>query len=539
MRVPGARLNGAERRAIAEAITGKQVGGDTLGASTGRCATADPMSDIATTPGWNGWGPDLTNARFQQLKAAGLTPGDIPRLKLQWAFGYPDANIAWSQPTIAGGRLFVGSQNGTVYSLNAKSGCIYWVFSAGGGVRTAPSVGRMSGKKGYVVYFGDTTATAYALDAMTGAKLWTRKVESHPLARITGAPALYDGRLYVPMSSYEEAQGANPDYGCCTFRGSITALDASTGDIVWKTYAIPEAPSLRGHSTKGTELFGPAGGSIWSAPTIDARRGRLYAATGNTYSGKVQPNAEAVLAFDLKTGKILWVTKGEPMESNDVYIGSCNGHEKENPNCPEKNGPDVDFGTSPVLTKTPGGKDLIVIGSKNGLGMAMDPDQNGKMLWQYRAGQGSILGGIEWGVAADGEKIYFPLSDILRPKPGGLHALSPATGERLWYAPPQPPKCPPGPGCNAAQSAAITVIPGAIFSGANDGVMRAYSTKDGAIIWEYDTNREFQTLNGVPAHGASMIGPGPVIAGGMLYFNSGYGAFGGRPGNVLLAFRPE
>ena len=177
-----------------------------------------------------------------------------------------------------------------------------------------------------------------------------------------------------------------------------------------------------------------------------------------------------MLAFDLKTGKILWATRGEPLESNDVYITNCRGQEKENPNCPEKNGPDVDFGTSPVLAKTPSGKELIVIGSKNGLGMAMDPDQSGKMLWQYRAGQGSTLGGIEWGTATDGEKIYFPLSDINTPKPGGLHAVSPATGERVWYAPPVRPECPQGPaGCNAAQSAAITVIPGVVFSGANDG----------------------------------------------------------------------
>ena len=241
MRVPGARLNGPERRAVAEAITGKQLDGDTLGASTGRCTSAGPMSDIGTTPGWNGWGPDLTNARFQPHKAAGLTAEEIPRLKLQWAFGYPDVNIAWGQPTIAGGRLFVGSQNGTFYSLNARSGCIYWVFSAGGGVRTAPSVGRKA-REGKATSFISRIPLRPPMRWMRrlGAQgVGTHKVDSHPLARITGAPALYNGRLYVPMSSYEESQGANPDYGCCSFRGSITALDASNGDVAWKKSRHP------------------------------------------------------------------------------------------------------------------------------------------------------------------------------------------------------------------------------------------------------------------------------------------------------------
>jgi polyvinyl alcohol dehydrogenase (cytochrome) len=390
---------------------------------------------------------------------------------------------------------------------------------------------------GFVVYFGDTNANVYALDASTGEKIWVRKVEDHPLARITGSPVLYEDRLYVPVSSYEEAQGANPLYGCCTFRGSLAAINVRTGTVAWKTYTIDTEPKPRGKSSAGVTLWGPSGAAIWSAPTIDARRALVYVATGNTYSEPAQPTSDAVLALEMTTGKIRWTRQVTP---NDTFISGCRqGQGPANPNCPDPNGPDYDFGNPPILTSLANGHDLIVIGQKSGVGFAMDPDKQGQVLWQYRAGRGGALGGIEWGSAVDAEHAYFPVSDITRPNPGGLHAVALATGERVWFAPPPPPKCGSGRGCNSAQSAAITVIPGVVFSGSVDGVLRGYSTKDGAIVWEFDANRQFQTVNGVPAKGASMIGPGPVIAGGMLFVNSGYGAFGGRPGNVLLAFSVE
>jgi polyvinyl alcohol dehydrogenase (cytochrome) len=263
---------------------------------------------------------------------------------------------------------------------------------------------------------------------------------------------------------------------------------------------------------------------------VDAKRRMLYVTTGNTYSGPPQPSSDAVVAIDLKTGAIKWTKQASPA---DIYVSNCG--RGANPNCPETSGPDVDFGSAPILATLPGGRDLIVIGQKSGVGWAFDPDKNGDLVWQYRASAGGLLGGIEWGSAADGTLAYFAVSDILSPKPGGLHAVSLATGERVWMAPPPPPKC-SGRGCNGAQSAALTVIPGAVFSGSNDGALRAYSTKDGAVIWEFDSNREFETTNGVKGRGASMIGPGPAISGGMIFVNSGYGAFGGRAGNVLLAF---
>jgi polyvinyl alcohol dehydrogenase (cytochrome) len=359
-----------------------------------------------------------------------------------------------------------------------------------------------------------------------------RKVDDHPFARITGSPTFHDGRLYVPLSSYEEAQGADPQYPCCTFRGSVSALDASTGRVIWKTYMIRDAAKRRGTSSAGVPLWGPSGSGIWSAPTIDANRRLVYVGTGNTYSAPAQASSDAVVALDLETGSIRWMRQVTP---NDVYVTGCSSG---NPNCPEAPGPDVDFGSPPMLARV-NGRDVIVIGQKSGVGYAMDPDRKGEVLWQYRAGKGGTLGGMEWGGAVDGGLAYFAVSDIQQPEPGGLHAVDIATGRRAWFAAPASPVCGSGTGCNAAQSAAITVIPGAILSGSNDGALRAYSTTDGKLLWQYDTNREFGSINGVPAKGASLIGPGPVVAGGMVYVNSGYGGFGGRPGNVLLAFGLE
>jgi polyvinyl alcohol dehydrogenase (cytochrome) len=532
MRPQGARLSGAERRAVAEFITGKTIEGDVSGAGTGRCKPGEPLQDPAKSPRWSGWSPSTTNTRFQSADQAGLSPSDLPRLKLKWAFGFPDASVAWSHPTVAGGRLFVGSQNGTVYALDARTGCIQWTFSASGGVRTAITVAP-AGAARLVVYFADTAANAYALDAATGRTLWVRRVDDHPAARITGSPTFFEGRLYVPVASYEEAQGADPQYPCCTFRGSVAALDAESGAVEWKTYMIAESPERRGTSSAGVPLWGPAGAGIWSAPTVDPARRALYVATGNAYSAPAAATTDAVVALDLATGAIRWSRQVTP---NDVYISTCRAG---NLNCPDTLGPDHDFGSPPLLARA-GNRDVIVIGQKSGLAFAMDPEKKGEILWQYRAGQGGTLGGMEWGAAADAERAYFAVSDITTEQPGGLHAVSVATGMRVWFAPPRPPACGGSSrGCNAAQSAAVTAMAGAVLSGSNDGSLRAYSTSTGEVLWEFDTNREFSTVNGVPARGASIIGPGAVVAGGMVYFNSGYGAFGGRPGNVLLAFGPE
>ena len=523
MRYQGLSLSGVERREIAEYLSGKKLGGDLTGAAAARCANPPPQGAVSRGRGdWNGWGPTIENTHFQSAEAAGLTAEQVPRLTLKWAFGFPDTTSAWAQPSIVGGRLYVGSQNGTVYAMDPKSGCVIWTFTANGGVRASVSIG--DGR----AFFSDQKGFAYALDAATGKQIWVRKVDDHPLIRLTGSPALFDGRLYVPTSSYEEA-GKSPTYACCTFRGSVVALDAKSGDVVWRAYTIAEAARVLGKRADGGESWGPAGGAIWSAPTIDRKRGALYVGVGNTYAGAAtQPATNAVAAFDLKTGRLLWAKQVAAPDIFGCRVGEAN--------CGERPGPDFDFGSSPALTRLPDGRDVIVIGNKSGIGYAMDPDKQGAMLWEYRAGKGSALGGIEWGAAVDGQQAYFPVADGNSPTPGGLHAVALATGARAWFVPPSPVKCRPGRGCNGAQSAAITVIPGVVFSPSMDGAVRAFSTKDGSLLWEYDSNHEFETLNGVKARGGSMNGPAPVVVDGMVYVNSGYGAFGSRTGNVLMAF---
>lgn len=552
MREQGAALGDAERRAVAEYLSGRKMG-SVQQSTTERCATSQPLSNPAQRPRWNGWGATLTNSRFQSADQAGLTAEEVPRLRLKWAFGFPGASSARAQPTVAAGRLFVGSEDGVVYALDAKTGCTVWTFAAKAGVRTAITIAPRVDPRGgsaHTLYFGDLSAQVYAVDADRGELLWTQKLDNHAHARITGSPVLYDGRLYVPVSGVgEEGAGSTAGYVCCTFRGSVVALDAATGATHWKTYTVNEAPKPRGKGAQGQVSWGPSGASVWSAPTIDAKRGMLYVGTGNNFSGPKTRTSDAIIAMNLESGTVKWVNQ---RTADDVSIGGCRDRHARRPNCPEEVGPDLDFASSPMLVTLPNGRDLLIAGQKSGITWALDPDNEGAVVWQYRAGKGGPFGGIEWGTATDGEHAFLPIADdhaalYSRPEdkseaartPGGLHAVRLDTGQRTWFAPPPPLKCAGALRCSPAQSAAVTAIPGVVFSGSFDGGIRAFSAKDGSMLWEFDTNREFETVNGVTAKGASIGGPGPVIVDGMFYVNSGYGGLGGRPGNVLLAFEVE
>lgn len=525
-------MSPAERVAVAEFLTDQQVIDQAIEITAGLCADSTPMADPATMPFWNGWGPDVGNARFQPV--AGLTGADVGSLTLKWAFGLPGETQARAQPAVAGGRLFTGSQGGSgaVYALDAETGCTYWTFQPQAGVRSAFSIGPLPGADGYAVYFVDRQANVYAVNADTGRQIWSTKVEESAAVRGTGALTLYENLLFVPMTGVtEENSASNPDYECCRFRGSITALETATGAVVWKTYTIPE-PERRGTSTTGVPLWGPAGVGIWSAPTVDAQRGMIYAATGNAYADPPQPTADAVIALDIGTGEIRWVNQLTP---GDTWIGGCGPDAADNPNCPGEVGPDFDFSASPVLARTASGRDLLVVPQKSGMAYALDPENDGETVWEYRAGPGSAVGGV-WGAAVGEGLAYIAVGGYFRNDTGGIHAVDLNTGERVWFTPPQPTLCDGGRGCSAVQSAAVTAIPGGVFSGSGDGGMRFYSAEDGSILWTFDANREFETNNGVPANGGSFDGPGPVVAGRMVYMLSGNGGFVGSPGNVLLAF---
>ncbi len=526
------------------------TGGTIIDPCLGPAARA-PFAPDQKQPHWNGWGVDVTQRRFQPAAMALLSAADVPRLKLKWAFGYEDANQAYAQPTIVGGRLFVGSAGRWVYSLNSKSGCIYWKIRTDFPVRTAIVVAALG--KGWAAYFGDQHGHVYAVDALTGNALWQTSLDSHPDAHVTGAPTLAEGRLYVGVSSLEEVSGADAKYPCCKFRGSVSALDATTGKVIWKSYTIAEEPEPTGRNKNGVQLWGPSGAGIWSSPTIDLKKHLVYVTTGDNYSDPPTRTSDAFLAFDMETGKLVW---SRQMTHRDAYNIDCDLPLEQRVNCPASNGPDFDFGSSAILVNLANGRRALVAGAKSGIVYAVDPDHQGSLLWQRRVSRGGTLGGVQWGSAADTEKIYVAVSDLQRraaaagspagrdsvygvpyeldPKiGGGLFALALDSGKIVWHTP--HPGC-DRPGCSPAQSAAVTAIPGVVFSGGVDGHLRAYSMEDGQITWDADTEREYTTVNGVKASGGSLDASGVVIVDGMLYANSGYFFQGSTAGNVLLAF---
>ena len=486
--------------------------------------------DLAATGGWNGWGWDAANSRYQPQP--GLAAAAVPRLKLKWAFAYPAA-MTWGQPTVMGGRVFVTNTTGQVYSLDANTGCTWWTFEAGAPVRTALSIARGDTEHSAVAYFGDTAAVVHAMDANTGQEIWHIRVEEHPLARVTGAPVLSGEHLLVPLASFEEGAAAAPGYSCCTFRGSVVALDIHTGKTVWKRSTIAEPLKEYHREGNSTRYFGPAGASVWGTPTVDRERGVLYVGTGNDYTDISSSATDAVMAMGLTDGAIRW---SQQLVPDDNWSSGC----AYGGPCPKPAGTDADFAASVILVILPSGKHIVVAGQKSGVVYGIDPGAGGKVLWHTKVGAGGVFGGVEWGMAAMGGTVFVPISDSLintsaaaRP---GLAALDAATGKQLWWAAAPPPVCSWGQDdCRGALSQAVSVIPGVVFAGSQDGHLRGFDTRTGKLLWDYDTARTVPAVNAASASGGSLDAGGPVIANGVVYVNSGYGQFLGHGGNVLLA----
>jgi polyvinyl alcohol dehydrogenase (cytochrome) len=532
-------LSPAEIDAIALYVTGKApVAAAAPAADRNTCPTHPPID--AANAAWTGWGRDLANTRYQP--APGLKPADAPRLKLKWAFAYPGG--VNSQPVLVGGRVFVASFAGKVYSLDAKSGCVHWRRDETGAVRTALEIGPLGGKSGRLAaFYGDSASVVHALDATSGAPIWQAKVEDHPRAVITGSPVLYKGRLYVPLSSLEEGVSLDRKYGCCTFRGSVVALDAATGKVLWKTYAIAQAPAPTKVNAAGAQMYGPAGAAIWSAPTIDPKRGVLYVATGDSYTDAPNTGSDAVIAMDLASGKVRWTRQ---VTEHDNYLVGCYGQKGQPPNCPDTVGPDHDFGASVILRTLKNGHDVLLAGQKSGMTYALDPDHEGKVIWSTRVGGGGALGGVEWGMAAGPDVLYAGVADtVTAPGKGqpGLVAVSIADGKLLWRTPA------PGPCsakvvanlagfCATGLSAAVSAAPGLVIAGSMDGRLRAYDAKDGKVLWDFPGGGvPFTAVNvDAPVSGGGYNGAGAAIGGGMVFHHLGYRGFNPGGMNLLLAF---
>jgi polyvinyl alcohol dehydrogenase (cytochrome) len=535
-------MNEERKKALAEFITGKTLSSTAeKPEELQRCATSEPLApDAINTPHWSGWGITLDNARFQPGEQAKLDQAAVKKLQLRWAFGFHNAATVGTQPAVMGGRLFIGSASNAIYALDAQTGCAHWKFDTRGGVRATMSVVPAPGSNPprYVVYAADRKGWAYALDANTGEKMWEYHADDHRDTAITAAPVVYKDRVYIAAASTEEVSGSFPEYECCTFRGSVAALDALTGKPLWKTYTIPDPAQPTKKNTKGTQLYGPAGAGVWSAPTIDEQRGLIYITTGDGYSPPAAVTSDAVMALDLATGAIRWAKQTTP---GDAFTLACVTPSAD-PVSREKCGPDIDYGSSAILRKGKDGRALVLAGQKSGVLYALDPDKNGELVWEKRLSPGGLLGGIEWGFAADEQIAYVPISDVWENtatpgKAGGIRAVKIATGNILWTAAPPAPDCLDKAGCSAGQPQAATLIPGLLLVGSMDGYMRAYDPKNGKVLWKYDTKRTYDTVNKVPANGGSINGAGVTVVNGWLYFTSGY-SFNGMPGNVLLAFGP-
>lgn len=508
-------------------------------------AATCPASTSAAT--WTRWGGDLGNSRFLPAGAGTIGQGELGKLQIVWALSLGETVNARSQPAVAAGTVYVGSESGHLHAVDLATGCTRWTFKSEMAIRSGTVVGPAAADT--LVYYGDLGGSVHAVDARTGARRWKRRVDQHFAAIVTGTPQLHRGVLYVPVSSYESALPAQPTYSCCSFRGSVLALDAATGEVRWRAWMIPDTAAATGTSGSGAPRRGPSGAAVWSTPTIDTITGRLYVGTGNNYSDPPSSMSDAIVAVDLASGRIAW---SRQFTRGDAYNLGCDI--PGNPNCPAANGPDSDFGQPPILVRRPNGQRLLLAGQKSGEVHAIDPDRAGAVVWSVRVDQGGRLGGVHWGSASDGRTLFvavggqgiLPVPDTtlkegfrLVPDPkkgGGLVALDIATGRVRWRA--APPACGTRERCSPAQSAPVTVTGDVVWSGALDGVMRAYDARTGRILWSHDTVRDYTPANGGRARGGSIDAAGPVVAGSTLLVMSGYSLYGGQPGNVLIALRP-
>jgi len=541
MQSQASMMSPEERVQVATWLTGMdptQVAKAPAPSCEGTMATVDVGSGAETS----GWGVDLENQRHFDGARTSLKATDIENLELKWAFAYPEALRARSQPAIAGNTLFVGSQNGTVYALDRDTGCIRWAFSTIAEVRTGIVVDPRNDLNNDfpLIYFGDLVGNVYAVNGGSGELVWRDRPDDHPSLTLTAAPALHDGVLYVPLSSLEVTEAADPNYACCTFRGGVAAYEAETGKRLWTGYTIAETPKVVGKNAVGTDRIAPSGAPVWNTPAIDSKRGLLYVGTGENYSSPANDTSDAIVALKLSDGSIAW---HQQMTPGDAWNMGCETPERIN--CPPEDGPDYDFGAATIIATTSSGRDLIVAGQKSGHVHALDPDNGGKLVWQEKLGRGGIQGGVHFGMAIDGDTVYVPMSDfdggsrwpgVAKP---GMFALELATGKTLWYTETED-QCNGREFCQPGISAAASSLKGGVVAGAMDGKLRVYDHGTGKVIHTFDSTTSFETLDGGQAHGGSFGGAsGPVFSGNMMFINSGYGIYFHMPGNVLLAFGPK
>lgn len=500
--------------------------------------------DISSPAPKIGWGHDT--ARHSPKDVAGFDADDLKNMELKWAFAYPGALRARSQPSIAMGAIYTGSQDGTVYAFDLETGCAKWIFRAPAEVRTAIVISSepASADAPPLAFFGDLMGKFYTVNALTGDLVWSKRMDDHPSTTLTGSPAYHDGNLYIPVSSLEVIAAADPNYACCTFRGKVVKVDARSGKIIWEHFTVVGEPKKVGKTSVGTPIISPSGAPVWSSPAIDEKRGLIYFGSGENYSSPTDGNSDAIIAVDMKLGERVWTKQSY---DNDAWNVAC--MMVENPNCPPEDGPDFDHGSSMILADLDDGKEIMFVGFKDGRVMGLDPDKKGETLWTVKVGRGSIQGGVHFGMATDGTKVYAPINDMNDTRNGdildpelarpGIHTIDARNGKVLWSHV-QKNVCPENlKFCDPGVSAAITSFPGGVIAGHMDGFIRGYDGETGKVLWEYDTKQTVKTVNNIQGSGGSMSGAGAAIAAGHIAVNSGYGLYSHSPGNLLLVFAPK
>jgi polyvinyl alcohol dehydrogenase (cytochrome) len=539
MKTQGSLISDEDRRAVAQFLTGQSLRKGPEHLPPG-CAGNAAQFDFKDRPAFPAWGLTQTNTRAIDGHAAGLNRANVGRLHLKWAIGFDDSARVRSQPALAGGALYIGTDDGRVFAFDRASGCRRWAYQAGAEVRTGIVVSDWAAGRKTAhprVYFGDVVGNVYALDAVDGTLVWQDRTDAHGATTLTAAPTLYGGRLYVGVSSLEEAQATGP-YPCCTFRGSVIAYDARTGKRNWQRFMT--APPQRLPATKEGDpaRYGPAGIAIWNTPSIDAKRGVLYVGTGDNYTSPTTEYSDSILALDLKTGRVRWHFQAT---QNDAWNVAC--AIPGDPLCPADNGPDHDFGAATILARSRAGHSFVVAGQKSGWVYALDP-RNGRLAWKSKVGRGGIMAGVYFGMAVVGDRLYVPISDAPdgrtyteAAKPG-LYALDLETGKPVWQAPNDAATCRGlGSGCDPGISAAVSATDELVISGASDGWVRLYDSRSGQVLWSYDTKLPVPALGGGTAVGGSIGGgAGPIASKGLLFVESGYGFAGRMPGNALMVF---
>jgi polyvinyl alcohol dehydrogenase (cytochrome) len=514
--------------------------------SKAKCKGGVARIEASARPVASTFGLDNRNTRMATAAQSGIRTQDFANLELAWSVAFPQTPSMRSQPVVAGNTIFVvASDAGRMYALDTASGCAKWAYESPVPLRSSLTYAEISKNKPVIVA-GDATGFVVAVDAVTGKQVWRADVRLHESNRITGAPVVYKGKVFAPLSATEINHAVDETYECCKAQGAVVAISLKDGKKLWVGRTMPEATKTR-LSRVGTQMWGPSGAPIWNTPAIDEKRNLVYVGTGEQNSLPFVDTTDAIVAFDIDTGERKWTFQAT---ARDLWHYAC----PRGPNCEGADQGitvDHDFGGSVVIAKRPDGRDILISGQKSGAIWALDPDNNGKLVWTNRLSRGGANGGVHWGIATDGKRIFAPMNDNAQPTPElplsgvALHALDIETGKVLWTK--------KGEGdCSSDRktryaacatrfgfSPAPLVVDGAVIQGSVDGILRVYDAATGAELWRYDTMRKFDTVNGVPGNGGAIDSSPYVAANGMLFVVSGYARFGEAPGNVLLAFKPR